>query len=92
MESSIAEFLARWPACERLPTLIADIAIAQRNCQCETSAYAASGTTSSPQSCLSGHPVLFVKPPSTARSNSACSLRLGSRVVYISIARRRQSQ
>ena len=52
MESSIAEFLARWPACERLPTLTAEDARSQRSLQCGTSAHAVSSTTTSPQICL----------------------------------------
>ena len=35
MESSIAEFLARWPACERLPTLNAADSRAHRDLQCK---------------------------------------------------------
>ena len=35
MESSIAEFLARWPACERLPTLNAADSRAHRDPQCK---------------------------------------------------------
>ena len=34
MESSIAEFLARWPACERLPTLDEADSRAHRDLQC----------------------------------------------------------